>query len=147
MCFTWAHTSKTVTARCFSDYNRRIGPNGDIVQNIHKLLIRSSTSGFAPDETSRVTQELVTPKNRAKSAPEQPSSLTAIQDIEQRASTTTRLRLPEQSSPKEILYFLQTCLAKVAISIGCPESRKFFFTRSSSPDITSWTNSLSPNIL
>ena len=41
---------------------------GTFVQNVHSFLIRSSTSGFCPDETSRVTQELVRPKYRATSA-------------------------------------------------------------------------------
>ena len=43
---------------------------GTFVQNVHGFLIRSSTSGFCPDATNRVTQELVTPKYRATSAPE-----------------------------------------------------------------------------
>ncbi|MCK4988177.1 MAG: nucleotidyl transferase AbiEii/AbiGii toxin family protein [Desulfobacterales bacterium] len=43
---------------------------GTFVQNVHNFLIRSSTSGFLPDVINRVTQELVTPKYRATSAPE-----------------------------------------------------------------------------
>ena len=43
---------------------------GTFVQGIHNYPIRSSTSGFLPDATKRVTQELVTPKYRATSAPE-----------------------------------------------------------------------------
>jgi hypothetical protein len=43
---------------------------GTFVQNVHSFLIRSSTSGFLPDATNRVTQELVTPEYRATSAPE-----------------------------------------------------------------------------
>ena len=46
------------------------GTRGTFVQNVHNFLIRSSTSGLLPDATNRVTQELVTPKNRATSAPE-----------------------------------------------------------------------------
>jgi hypothetical protein len=74
------------------------------VQNVHKFLRRSSASGFLLDTTIRGTQELVTPKYRATLAPEYPSSFTAIQDVEQRASTTSRLRLPERSSFKEIAH-------------------------------------------
>jgi hypothetical protein len=33
--------------------------NGDIVQNVHNFLIRSSKSGFWQADTIRVTQELV----------------------------------------------------------------------------------------
>jgi len=43
---------------------------GTFVQNVHKFLTRSSTSGFLPDATNRVTHELVTPKYRAASAPD-----------------------------------------------------------------------------
>ena len=43
---------------------------GTFVQGIHNFPIRSSTSGFLPEATKRVTQELVTPKYRATSAPE-----------------------------------------------------------------------------
>jgi hypothetical protein len=46
------------------------GVNGDIEQSIYNFLIRLSTSGFMPDTTSRVIQELVAPKYRATSAPE-----------------------------------------------------------------------------
>ena len=44
------------------------------VQHVHSFMIRSSTSGFCPDATNRVTQELVTPKYRGTSEPEQASS-------------------------------------------------------------------------
>ena len=37
--------------------------------------------------------------------------------IESRALVTSRLRLPERSSPGEILYFLQASWAKAAIFI------------------------------
>jgi hypothetical protein len=63
-------------------------------------------SGFCPEATNQVTQELVTPKYRATSAPEKPSSLAAIQEIESRASTTSRLRLPEGHSFRKIAYEL-----------------------------------------
>jgi tetratricopeptide (TPR) repeat protein len=43
---------------------------GTFVQNVHSFLIRSSMSSICPDATNRVTQELVTPKYRATSAPE-----------------------------------------------------------------------------
>jgi transposase len=46
------------------------GNMGTFVQYVHSFLMRSSTSGFCPDATNRVTQELVTPKYRATSAPE-----------------------------------------------------------------------------
>jgi hypothetical protein len=48
----------------------RVGKQGTFVQGIHNFPIRSSTSGFLPEATKRVTQELVTPKYRATSAPE-----------------------------------------------------------------------------
>ena len=44
------------------DPERRGSLMGTFVQNIHNFLIGSSTSGFIPDATNRVTQELVTPK-------------------------------------------------------------------------------------
>ena len=50
------------------DHTRDKG--GTFVQNVHRFLIRSSTSGFCPDATNRVTQELLTPKFRATSAPD-----------------------------------------------------------------------------
>jgi hypothetical protein len=59
-------------ARFWTPLNKKKHPRlfrktkmGTFVQNVHNFLIRSSTSGFCPDATNRVTQELVTPKYRA----------------------------------------------------------------------------------
>jgi amidophosphoribosyltransferase len=68
---------------------------GTPVQDIHHFSRRSPTPGVLPDTTNRATQKLVMPAYRATSAPDRPSSLTAIRQIEPRASTTARLRLPE----------------------------------------------------
>ncbi len=94
-------------------------------------------SGFFPDDTDFVTHEFVTPRYRPTSAPEYPNSRTAIQDTIPLASTISRLRLPEHSSPRLMPCFLQTLLANVTISTCRPESRRFFLTKSSRSDVTS----------
>jgi len=79
------------------------GDEGTFVQNVRKRtwdtaltlysrLIYSSTLGFFTDDTLRVTHEFVTPRYRARSAPEYPNSLTPIQDIIPLASTISRLQ-------------------------------------------------------
>jgi hypothetical protein len=79
-----------------------------------------SISGFFPDETNRVMQEFVTPRYLATSAPEYPNSQTAAHETTLLALIISRLRLPEQSSVNDILFFLQTLLDSVH-----PEMRYF----------------------
>ena len=43
---------------------------GTFVQSVHNSLISSSTGGLVSEATIRVTQEFVTPRYRATSAPE-----------------------------------------------------------------------------
>ena len=82
-----------------------------LVLKVQRFSIRSPPSGFFPDDIDRLIQDVVTPKYRATSAPEYPSSLTATHDSTSRAFTTACLRPPDSSSPAEISYFLQTSSA------------------------------------
>ena len=79
------------------------------LQNVHKYYITPSISGFSPDERNRVTQEFVTPRCPATSAPEYPSSWTAIHETVLRALTSSCLRLPEISSAKDMWGHILNC--------------------------------------
>jgi len=62
------------------------------------------------------------------------------------AFTTALLRPPDRSSPIKTLYLSDTFSASVLISIRCPDSLKFFLTRSSRPDMICLKKSPSPSI-
>jgi len=78
------------------------------VQNVHNYSITPSISGFFPDERNRVTQEFVTPRCLATSAPEYPHSCTAIHETVLRVLISSCLRLPDIRSADDTLFFLQT---------------------------------------
>ena len=104
--------------------------------------------GDFPVKIYRVMHELLTPRYRATSAPEYPSSLTANEDRTLRAFTTSLLRLPDRNSPIEILWTLQTLSANLVKSILLSEtSLRFSFAISSLSDRIMSTKSPSPNIL
>ena len=92
------------------------------MQNIPYLNLMFFKSGFLPEAIMRVTQEFVTPRYRATSVPEYPSSLTLIHDVACLASTTTFLRPPERSSFMGIPYASDTLFPSVRMSIRLPDT-------------------------
>ena len=112
-----------------------VGVTITFVQNVHNSKLISSISCFLPADIIRVTQEFVTPRYLATSAPEEPNSLTPIHDIARLAFATALLRPSDRSSPIETLYLSDTFSASALRSIRCPDSLKFFLTRSSRPDM------------
>src|SRR4030042_1253736 len=99
-----------------------------------KRFIKSDN--FSPDETARVTQEFVTPRYRAISAPESPKSCTPACDNSPRALTTGGLRLPDRNSSKVNLLRVHTFCAKAVKSLETGGSRKFSLANSSISDKT-----------
>ncbi len=75
---------------------------GTLVQKVHSIWVKS-ISGYFPVDMNLFTHEVVTPRYPANSAPEYPNSLIPTQDTICLTFTILCLRLPDRSSPTEIL--------------------------------------------
>ena len=73
------------------------------------------TSGGRGAAAARVMHEVLTPRWRATSAPEYPSSRIASQASAPRAATTGRRRLPARSSPADTPHTSHACRQSVSM--------------------------------
>ena len=101
---SYQYRQEGMSLRCQSHYPKAPGKRGRSCRTCINYEIYRCLSGPFLADAALVTQELVTPRYRATSAPEYPNSLTASQDMTWRASTIACLRLPDRSSPRPMWW-------------------------------------------